>query len=206
MSENILTLATIREGLGSHQPTILPADRGHASVAIILHQGTEGPEVLFIIRAAHDHDPWSGDIGFPGGRLDTEDAGARQAAERETREELNLNLQQAEYLGRLDDLYGATLPVLVSCFVYHMAEKPALQPNHEVSETFWLPLAELLSPQRHHEATFHYRGKTISHPAVDLLGEDRTVLWGITYRLIRSFYGLFDITFGSGKVAIDARP
>ena len=69
-----------------------------------------------------------------------------------------------------------------------------------------VPLEELLNPQRHHEATFTYRSKTIRHPAVHLLGRDRTVLWGITYRLVRSFYTLFDITFGSGKVAIDARP
>lgn len=206
MTKTILPIERIRERLINHVPVILPADRSHAAVAMILRDVTNGPEVLFIIRATHDSDPWSGDIGFPGGRLDSADNNARQAAERETYEELSLDLRQAEFLGRLDDLYGATLPILISCFVYQLRTASVLQTNHEIADTFWLPMSELLNPHRHHQATFNYRGQVITHPAVDLLGLDRTVLWGITYRLLRSFYDLFDISFGKGKCGHDARP
>lgn len=199
-------LATIRQKLTQHQPQLLPADRGHAAVSMILRDEQSGPEVLFIVRAKHDRDPWSGDIGFPGGRVDHGDPHPRQTAERETREELGLDLSPTNYLGRLDDLYGATLPILVSCFAYHLSESSEFQPNHEIADAFWFPLAELRAPERHHVASFTYRDQLITHPAVDLLGPNRTVLWGITYRLIRNFFALFELSFGVGSVDVDARP
>lgn len=191
-----LTLGQISQAMGRHTPLILPPDRAHAAVAMILRETTRGPELLFILRSCCKHDPWSGDIGFPGGRLNPDESDPRQAAERETEEELNLELGQASHLGRLDDLYGATLPVLVSCYVYACRTPPRLRPNHEIAETFWFPLDQLLNPQRHHLASLVYRGETISAPAVDLIGPDRTVLWGITYRLISRFFTIIGRKFG----------
>ncbi len=198
MTTPALSLSKIRSTLAEHTPRVLPSDRGHAAVSMILRENTTAPDLLFILRAPHQEDPWSGDIGFPGGRLNPTETDPRQAAERETIEELDLDLGQAEHLGRLDDLYGATLPVLVSCYVYAFRHTPQLTPNHEIAETFWFPLEELLNPQRHHLARLVYRGTEITPPAVDLLGPDRTVLWGITYRLINSFFQLIGHPFGDG--------
>ncbi len=121
----------------------------------------------------------------------------QQAAERETFEELALDLGKARFLGRLNDLYGATLPVLVSCFVYQLLEPVIFQPNHEIATTFWTPLTQLMEPERLQQRTFFYRGAERTHPVVDLLGPQQPLLWGITYRLIRSFFELCDIDFGS---------
>ena len=191
-----LSLQHIRRTMAGYEPEVLTSDRMHAAVSMILRETSAAPEVLFIIRSPCQHDPWSGDIGFPGGRLNQEETDPRQAAERETVEELNLDLGQAEHLGRLDDLYGATLPILVSCYVYALQAPPSLQPNHEIAETFWFPLRELLNPLRHHQANLNYRGQTVTVPAVDLIGPDRTVLWGITYRLIWSFFRMVGFEFG----------
>ncbi len=193
-----LNLAKISEKLANHRPEILISDqRGHAAVTMLLREGSFSPEVLFIIRAEHDRDPWSGNIGFPGGRLNTKSETPQQAAERETLEELALSLDQARYLGRLNDLYGATMPVLVSCFVYQLLEPAKLQPNHEVATTFWCPLTTLLEPQRHQRREFFYHGEQRTHPVVDLLDPLQPPLWGITYRLMRNFFDLCDFDFGS---------
>lgn len=192
-----LTLIDIATALKNHTPKTLTAkQRGHAAVAMILKEGTTTPEVLFIIRATHEQDPWSGNIGFPGGKLDSTEE-PQQAAERETDEELSLNLQKAKYLGRLDDLHGATLPVLVSCFVYQVTEPVTFEPNHEVANTFWTPLPQLLDNERHQQKNVFYRNKERNHPAVKLLPSQQPVLWGITYRLIRSFFEVCDLKFGS---------
>ena len=153
-TENI-TLSGIAAALTAHRPAERPVnDRGHAAVALLLREGVCSPEVLFIIRATHDRDPWSGNIGFPGGRLDHNGESPRQAAERETFEELSLDLGQARHLGRLDDLYGAIMPVLVSCFVYQLQGPAELQPNHEIDTAFWCPLIKLLEPERHQQRIF----------------------------------------------------
>ena len=190
------SLATIRRNLAAHRPTILPADRPHAAVAMLLADAPAGPEVLFIVRAPHDNDPWSGNIAFPGGRVSPGDRSARQTAERETREELALDLGGCDYLGRLDDLYGLTLPILVSCFVYAARHKPPVTANHEIAGTFWLPLAELGEPARHRLATFNWRGVPTTQPVAELLSVGEPLLWGITYRLLRNFFMVLDLPFG----------
>ena len=166
---------------------------------MVLKEGVVSPEVLFIIRAEHDKDPWSGNIAFPGGRLNSAEETPQQAAERETFEELALSLGQARYLGRLNDLYGATLPVLVSCFVYQLLEPAQLQLNHEVASTFWCPLEKLLEPERHQQRTFFYSGEDRTHPVVELLDQHQPLLWGITYRLIRNFFERCELDFGSSE-------
>jgi 8-oxo-dGTP pyrophosphatase MutT (NUDIX family) len=192
-----LQIASIAQHLGNQSPVILsPVDRGHAAVAMLLREGTSSPEVLFIVRAEHDHDPWSGNIGFPGGRLNPSGETAQQAAVRETYEELTLDLSQSRYLGRLDDLYGAVMPVLVSCFVYQLLGPARLQPNHEVARAFWCPLQKLLEPERQQYRTFFYRGAERAHPVVELLEPQEPLLWGLTYRLIRNFFSRCNHDFG----------
>lgn len=191
-----LTLPEIRSSFAARSPRLLqPGKRGQAAVAMVLHATPETTDVLFIVRAQHDKDPWSGDVGFPGGRLNSGREEPRQAAEREAFEELGLALNSAELLGQLDDLYGATLPVQVSCFVYSLRQKPSLLLNHEVAKAFWYPLPLLLCAEHQQQQTFVFRGVETNQPVV-LLQEPKTpLLWGITYRLLANFFFLCDQTF-----------
>lgn len=190
----LLDLPTLRDVLANHVPRLADpqqfAGHRHAAVALLLRSGASGPEILYLLRATHDDDPWSGDIGFPGGHVDDTDASSRAATEREVREEIGLDLTQGEALGRLDDIAGAHLPIIVSCFPYLVPAKLPLQLNHEVVETFWVPLHQLIDPRRHRTTTVSFRGETLQRPAVDLLGPGRPVLWGITYRLTAQFLGI----------------
>lgn len=196
MVDTPLALAHIRQMLAAHRPVVLPADRPHAAVALLLAETPTGPEVLFIQRATHAGDAWSGDIGFPGGRVADGETDPRQTAERETREELALDLARYECLGRLDDLCGVSLPILVSCLVYAAPHRPALSPNHEVAKIFWFPLRMLLDPTRQGRESFPYRGRPTTQPVADLLGPGEPRLWGITYRLLHNFFGILKIPFG----------
>jgi 8-oxo-dGTP pyrophosphatase MutT (NUDIX family) len=198
MTDQAFNLKEMARTLDKHDPALkYVCDRGHAAVAMVLRNGQHTPEVLFIIRAKHEQDPWSGNIAFPGGRLNTDGETAKEAAERETLEELALDLKSSFFLGQLDDLYGAIMPVLVSCFVYHVEGPVDLQLNHEIESSFWCPLPKLLDEERHRQETFYYRGMQRTHPVVDLLDQQQPVLWGITYRLIRNFFFLCGHQFGT---------
>ena len=62
--------------------------------------------VLYILRRANERDPWSGQVGFPGGRQQESDHDDLATAVRECREEVGLHLDDAEsyeLLGRLPD-------------------------------------------------------------------------------------------------------
>ena len=77
-----------------------------AAVALVLRESGGDLEALFIRRADHEGDPWSGHLAFPGGRIDPTDTGPRMAAERETLEELELDLSSSRLLGQLSDVPG----------------------------------------------------------------------------------------------------
>jgi 8-oxo-dGTP pyrophosphatase MutT (NUDIX family) len=185
------TIEPLRTALATYQPRLV--DRSawpghtHAAVALLLRQGRRGVEILFILRAEFAGDPWSGNIAFPGGHIEADDDTIRAAAERETLEEIGIDLQQEEFLGRLDDVAGAHLPVIVSCFAYVVDAAAPIIANREINETFWVPLVDLADPERQRLHYIFFRGEELERPAIDLLGPGRTVLWGITYRLVSHF-------------------
>jgi 8-oxo-dGTP pyrophosphatase MutT (NUDIX family) len=191
MSSIMTSYDDIHRVLSARPPVPVPDDfRTRAAVALILRTSPLGLEVLFIERAAHAGDPWSGDLGFPGGKVETSDYDARLAAERETREEIGLDLGSSRYLGRLSDIAGAHLPVTVSCFVYGLTGLTSFRLGDEVRTTFWTPLEQLCSPERHIEATVRFGGSTLVRPAIRILEPGLPVLWGITYRLVIQFLGI----------------
>ena len=184
------TLSDIRAALAAHEPFVDPMEaRMRAAVALLLcaEAADEEPRLLFIQRSEKEGDRWSGHVAFPGGRVDAGDAGPRKAAERETLEEVGIDLSCAEYLGRLDDLSGEKDGIVVSAFVYAIAQPPRLELNHEVDEAFWLGISEIEEPERHIERSFDYKGLELSLPALRVLDEGRPLLWGITYGFLAGF-------------------
>jgi 8-oxo-dGTP pyrophosphatase MutT (NUDIX family) len=183
-----MRLDEIRRALDAHAPLELAdAEARRAAVAMVLAEHEGDPSVLFIERASRSGDPWSGHMAFPGGRVEPGDAHVRQAAERETAEEVGLSLADAECIGRLDDKQGnpRTNPSLViSAFVYRLPEPAALAPNHEVREAFWFPLRALQDPRRH----VPYRAHTIDFPGILIGQPQRHVVWGLTYSFLESFF------------------
>ena len=163
--------------------------RKRAAVAMILREAANDVEMLFIERARHESDPWSGHLAFPGGKVEAGEQ-PRQAAERETREEIGLNLESQNYLGRMSDIVGANLPVRVSCFAYGLssaASAPEVDVNEEVRDVFWVRLSDMFDRERHRVVPVGFSGRSLEVPAIILPQVDKPVLWGITYRLVMEF-------------------
>ena len=159
-----------------------------AAVALVLREAQGDLEALFIRRADHEGDPWSGHLAFPGGRIDPEDASTRAAAERETLEELDLDLSRARRLGRISDVLGHAESIRVSAYVYGIEGDPKLTPNYEVREAFWSPLWHCTAEDRQALREFSYLEHSMMLPTVRLLEDERApVLWGITYKFMDDF-------------------
>ena len=182
------TLLEIAEQFTHHRHEKQYAEgRTRASVALILRELPGDLEILFIERATDERDPWSGHLAFPGGKVEPGEQ-ARQAAERETQEEIGLDLGAERFLGRMSDIIGANLPVRVSCFAYGVvsaAVKPVVSP--EVRDVFWVRLSDILRPELHQIATVGFSGSSLKVPSIVLPRSDKPVLWGLTYRLVMQF-------------------
>lgn len=180
----------ISKALTAHPARIIePGERVHSAVAIILRETSTGLDVLFIERSTNENDYWSGQIAFPGGKFESGDGSLRHTAERETLEELGLELSTARFLGRLSDISPAGLPVVVSCFVYALERLPVLHLNHnEVADAFWFPFCEIGNPSRNLQVKFMFRKRLRIFPALRLICGKKPPLWGISYRLLRNLY------------------
>ena len=125
---------------------------------------------------------------MPGGRRDGDET-LLQTAMRETKEEVGLDLTRAELLGRLPDLPAFTKrqgkSFVVATFVFAVREDVTLATNHEVAETFWLPLAHLARGDGKGTYEFTYDGREFELPCIRF-GEAQHVLWGLTHRMLES--------------------
>ncbi len=140
-----------------------------------------------IERAKNDNDPWSGHLAMPGGTIEPVDAHARDAAERETLEEIGVCLNNALYLGRLDDIDADNHPLIVSCYVYGLEKKPSCTTEPaEVADVFWLPLSSLEEDTRQLKIHPIPDDPSRSFPAIKVPGKEQP-LWGITYKILRNF-------------------
>jgi 8-oxo-dGTP pyrophosphatase MutT (NUDIX family) len=167
--------------------------RGRAAVAIVVRDTAEGTQVLLIRRAEHPADPWSGHMGFPGGREDPEDESPLATAIRETLEELALDLRQAgRLLGQLAPLpavaRGRPVGMTIVPFVFELTRDAELTYSEEVAEAVWVPLDPLL--HGHLRTTFDVDrggGELVKLPAHDVEGR---MVWGLTYRMLDSLFEL----------------
>jgi 8-oxo-dGTP pyrophosphatase MutT (NUDIX family) len=153
-----------------------------AVVAVILFEEEEaGISTLLIQRAKRTGDPWSGQIGLPGGRIKESDNSPRQALKREAVEEVGIDLDaSAVELGPLSLGFPMRRTELrVQPWVYGVREKPGTTIGLEVDEAFWVPLTSLTS----NSTTAHVpiRGEKIDVEAFVVNGK---IVWGFTHRVL----------------------
>ena len=156
----------------------------HAGVALVICPLDGGAQLLFIQRAEYPGDPWSGHMAFPGGHQELGDGGARAAAERETSEEVGVQLTGARRLGVLDAVYSPVQlehRIGVQPYAYWCDTLPALTPNHEVDAVHWIPLRFLLDPTNRTQFTATWENQDYSLP---MIGWKEQRIWGMTLRIV----------------------
>ncbi len=184
-------LATIREALRRHRARRLRSEAdacGAAAVALVLAGPPEDLRLCLIRRAEREGDHWSGQMAFPGGRAEACDATPRDVAERETREEVGLELREAEFLGPLSEIWirhsGRVTRDVLSPFVYYAGERlPEFELSHEVAEAYWAPLRHLWDPANWTRIDYERLGRPVELPGIRY-GEG--IIWGLTYMMLRS--------------------
>jgi 8-oxo-dGTP pyrophosphatase MutT (NUDIX family) len=154
-----------------------------ASVAVTLND-PESPNVLLIKRADRVDDPWSGQVAFPGGKVQEGDRTLKETAIRETREEVGIDLgQDADFLGYLTPFRTHTGTLDVFPAVFLLRKKVEVRPNEEVSSYQWVKLERLTAEQVRSSYRVDAGGQTRELPALLV---DGYVVWGLTHRIISS--------------------
>jgi|SRR5579875_726667 8-oxo-dGTP pyrophosphatase MutT (NUDIX family) len=127
----------------------------------------------------------SGQIAFPGGKIDMRDETPAAAALREAHEEIGLDASQAEPLGYLDPYVTGTgfciIPVVAK-----VATPITFKINpDEVDEVFEVPFAFLMDPANHALRHKEIEGKVRHFHAMPYGPRN---IWGVTAGILRNLY------------------
>lgn len=157
-----------------------------AAVLLPLFQAQDGWRLLFIRRAEHPADQHSGQVAFPGGRLEAGDADARATALREAEEEIGLTPRRVQVLGELPAYHTAT-NYLITPVVGRISWPQPLHPAPaEVTRIFSIPLAWLADPAHQWEEPRQLPDWPRALPVVYFQRYRGERLWGASARISQS--------------------
>lgn len=176
----------IRRRLATYRPPLLGEpyriERDQAAVLLPIVTSRR-PELLLTLRAS-TLDAHAGEVAWPGGRRDPEDADLEATALRETHEEIGVAPRHVEVVGMLRP-FISKFGLLVTPFVGLVEEPVDLRPNpDELEAVFSVPIDYLLDDprtqtdiidrhgERHEVPVYHYDGYRI---------------WGLTAMILQHF-------------------
>lgn len=147
-----------------------------AAVLVPLIDRREGMSVLLTQRTAH-LSAHAGQISFPGGRMEEEDADAVATALRETDEEVGLTRDLVDVIGRLDTYVTGTgfeiTPIVgIVTPPYTLTIDP-----YEVAEAFEVPLSYILDRRNHNRQERESAGRVRVFYVLPYQGRN---IWGAT--------------------------
>ena len=166
----------------------------HASVLVPLVQRDDFT-VLLTQRTDHltNH---PGQISFPGGRAEPEDADSAATALREAEEEIGLEPSRVEVLGSMPT-YTTGTGFVVTPVVGLVSPELALRVDpFEVAAVFEVPLAFLMNPANHRHHSIEVAGVQRNFISMPWDGRDtsgrpqRFFIWGATAAMLRNLYRL----------------
>ena len=157
-----------------------------AAVLIAIVARPEGPTVLYTERSP-DLRSHSGQVAFPGGKVDPTDRDAADAALREANEEVGLDRADARVLGYMPTYFTGTNYLITPVVATVVPSRPFVPNPGEVHSVFEVPLARILNADSYGHFRFESgsrRGQTWQ------IDHDGHRIWGITANLTRLFRDL----------------
>lgn len=148
-----------------------------AAVLIVLKRESDGWHVLFIRRSTRENDRHSGQVAFPGGRVESSDRDMSDTALREAEEEIGLPRSQVQIIAQLaanDTSTGFVVTPVVA--ILDGEFEPVLR-KAEVARLFSIPLDWLMRADNRESRLWGKR------PVVYFSDFDGEHLWGATARM-----------------------
>ena len=175
-----MLLSRIRQKMRDYQPRELECLTGtRASVMLPLFEKENGLHIV-LTKRTDEMKVHPGEISFPGGMYEEEDGDTMKTALRECREEIGVNTEDAEIVGRLDDMPTLT-GFVITPYVGVIPYPYAFTINQrEVAYLIYLPFEHI---EKSHlvQEQMEYRGKVETIDAFYYNGER---IWGATCRIL----------------------
>ncbi|MCH1542003.1 MAG: CoA pyrophosphatase [Alphaproteobacteria bacterium] len=166
----------LNDNLNQAEIEELTKDLRLAAVLVPLVEHVDEPSILLTRRADH-LDKHSGQVAFPGGKVEDSDATPIAAALRETQEEIGLDPSYVEIAGVLDT-YQTGTGFLILPVVGFVKPGFTLTPDkNEVADVFEVPARIALSEKNWKTDSGEWKGRMWNFYSMDYQGYN---IWGAT--------------------------
>lgn len=173
----------LKERLSGYAPRQLALDYPEAGILVPVTNEHHNPEMVFTLRSANLN-THRGQVAFPGGKRDQDDASLAETALRETHEEIGLPPEQVQIVAPLSQVmsrYG----ILVTPYVGVIPHDHPLQANpHEIESIFKVPLEFFLEDRRERTDALDFLNHTFYVPCYRW---ERYQIWGLSAVVLVDF-------------------
>ena len=145
----------------------------------------DNPEIIYTQRSK-SMSTHSGEVSFPGGKVEPNDKDLSHTALREANEEINLNSKDASLLGQMNYLISRH-KIEVNPMVYEINAEQEFRANSEIADIFTVPLNYLLDLKNIKKERIDRHGSTWMVPTWEF---NHQKIWGLTAMITVNFLNL----------------
>lgn len=168
----------------------VPASAQQAGVLLLLYPGDQNHLCFPLIQRPTYNGAHSGQIAFPGGKIERQDQSIIDTALRETQEEIGVEVSHSQVLGQLSDLYIPVSRIVVSPVVAFTEVRPRYRPDPiEVAATLDVAAHDFLDIDKQATQEIEVRGFTLRAPTYII--QEQTI-WGATAMMLAEFFAILE--------------
>ncbi|MEM9830770.1 MAG: CoA pyrophosphatase [Bacteroidota bacterium] len=172
----------------------VPPTAQQAGVLLLLYPGADQQLSFPLIQRPQYEGAHSGQVAFPGGKVEPEDQSIVATARRETREEIGVEVSEGQILGQLTDLYIPVSQFVVSPVVAYTDQPLAYQPDPtEVAAVLDVSAQSFMRAESHSIQNIQVRNISLKVPAYTVQNK---VIWGATAMMLSEFFAVLETVSG----------
>lgn len=174
-----------------NQEKIVANNPRKAAVLALFYPNKNYETTLLLTQRSSYKGVHSAQISFPGGKLEKTDTNLKEAALRETFEEVGVEQTSIEIVRELTDVYIPPSNFLVTPFIGFVDQKPKFTLNYEVASTIEVLMSDLLDDRN--VATVNLTTSYMKNIDVPCFKIDNHIIWGATSMMLSEIKELFKI-------------
>ena len=153
-----------------------------AAVLALFYPNQKNNVSILLTKRAIYNGTHSGQISFPGGKVEISDLNLKETALRETFEEVGVTKKEINVIREITEVYIPPSNFSVTPFVGILNYKPVFKVNSEVAKIIEIPFSDLLDDNN--IASISITNSYMKETSVPCFNFDGSIIWGATAMML----------------------